>query len=99
MMPPPIQIIADVAASRGITMAALRAPGRKGGAPMFEARSEAARRLRTERGLSLNQIGRYLGGRHHTVVLRMIDEAFRQRTIAKNIGRLKELRRQLKASR
>lgn len=83
MMLPAIQLLADVAAAHGVTLQALRAPGRKGGARMKQARQEAARRLRHERGLTLNQIGRFLGGRHHTTIMRMIDDCVRERCLRK----------------
>lgn len=76
-------LLAEVAAIHNVTVEQLRSPGRKGGTPMFDARSAAAKRLRTERKWSLNQIGRLLGGRHHTVILRMVDDQYRQKTIAK----------------
>ena len=47
---------------------------------MFAARSEAACRLREERGLTPGQIGIMLGGRDHTTIMRMIDSAFRKKT-------------------
>ena|ERR1700722_9686529 len=97
---PSLQVLAEVAAAHGITMELLRGRVRglsdklKGPSQsmLFAARQDAARRLRTERGLSFKQIGRFLGGRDHSSVIRMIDENYRQRHIARNTRRYAEQR-------
>lgn len=78
------QILRDVAEAFGVSLELLRAPGRVGGAKLFDARCVAARRLRNERGLTLNQIAGYLGGRDHTSIIRMVDETYRQRHMARH---------------
>jgi chromosomal replication initiation ATPase DnaA len=75
-MNPSIQILREVAACHGITLSQLRAPGPR----MFAVRKEAARRLRDERGLSLNKIGYYLGGRNHSTVHAMLNEEYREKS-------------------
>jgi hypothetical protein len=97
---PSLQVLAEVAAAHGLSVGLLR--GRIKGLScklkgpsqimLFEARREAAKRLRTERGLSLAQIGRFLGGRDHSTVLRMVDDAYRQRHIARMARRHTEQR-------
>lgn len=85
--PSATRIIADVAKAHGFTSDQLRARGKTGGNPIYEARREVARRLRNEWKLPLRKIGQYLGGRHHTVILRMIDEEYRQKTMRKASAR------------
>jgi chromosomal replication initiation ATPase DnaA len=92
MMPPAIQVLADVAAAHGLTLQELRAPGRKGGTPLFLARRDAARRLRDERGLSAAQIGRFLGGRDHSTIYRMLDDDYRQRHMTRIAARQRAMR-------
>lgn len=62
-------IVRTVAAQAGLSVGALQGPGRRGRDPVDRARQRAvfiARRLRPE--LSLNQIGRQLGGRDTTSI-------------------------------
>ena len=94
MMPPAIKILHEVATAHGFTLAEIRSPSRKGGIPMFNARREAARRLHTERHLSLSMIGRFLGGRDHTTIRRMLDDDLRQSSI--DDQRRKRLEKQTK---
>jgi chromosomal replication initiation ATPase DnaA len=84
MMPPAIRILHEVATAHGFTLAEIRSSDKKGGDPMFKARSEAARRLRAERGLPLSMIGRFLGGRDHSTIRRMLDDEVRQTSIAES---------------
>lgn len=90
---PSLQVLAEVAAAHGFAVTVLRSNWR-GPAKLFAARRDAAKRLRTERGLSLNQIGRFLGGRDHSTILRMIDDDYRHRHIARNTRRYAEQRSQ-----
>ena len=88
---PSLQVLAEVAAAHGFAVTVLRSNWR-GPAKLFYARRDAAKRLRVERGLSLNQIGRFLGGRDHATILRMVDDEYRQRNIARNVRRYAEQR-------
>ena len=90
-------ILCQVAEKHGITTSELRAPGRSN-PEMFLARSEAARRLRDERGLTLCQIARMLGNRDHTSILRMVNEPYRQQSLAKVRKYAKEWRRKRASS-
>lgn len=88
---PATAILIEVATKYGILLCELRARGRgpryrwyrqRGDRmTMFKIRQEAACRLRNELHLSLNTIGRLLGGREHTSILRMVSETRRQRHI------------------
>jgi chromosomal replication initiation ATPase DnaA len=89
---PSLQVLAEVAAAHGFSVMVLRSNWR-GPSQLFAARQEAAKRLRTERGLSLNQIGRFLGGRDHSTVLRMVDDDYRRRQMARMTRRDAEQRR------
>ena len=86
-LPPRIAIMVEVAAKYRITLSELRAPGRgpryrwykkSNRISMYQIRQEAARRLRSELGLSFPVIGRLLGGRHHTTIMTMVNENRRQ---------------------
>jgi chromosomal replication initiation ATPase DnaA len=67
---PPDQIIYRVAKSHGVSFADIKGNSRK---QMYVlARQEAAYRLRTERGLTLQQIGKLLGHKDHTTILHAI---------------------------
>ena len=92
MMLPLIRVLAEVAMQHDIPIDLLRAPSRIGGMRAFEARCHAAKRLRFERGLSLNKIGALLGGRCHTTILYMVRDEFRQRKLAMNRVRAARVR-------
>jgi len=67
---PPDQIIYRVAKSHGVSFADIKGTSRK---QMYVlARQEAAYRLRMERGLTLQQIGKLLGHKDHTTILHAI---------------------------
>lgn len=82
MMPPAIKILHEVATAHGFTLAEIRSLSQKSDIPLYNARCEAARRLHAERNMSLSMIGRFLGGRGHTAIRRMLDGELRQKTIA-----------------
>jgi chromosomal replication initiation ATPase DnaA len=75
MMPPNVTILSEVAAAHGVTLAKLRS--REGKNLLYPARVEAAKRLRDERGLSQQQIGKMLGGRCQQTILRMVNDVYR----------------------
>ena len=76
-----IEILREIAAEHSVTLSELRSRKRLNG--LTAIRRIAAKRLRTERKLSLNQIGLLLGGRNHSCIYRMIDDAYRERHMAR----------------
>jgi hypothetical protein len=78
--PDAMTIIGEVAAKYGITSELLRSKVHPIG--LREARFATYRRLRDERMLSLNQIGRLMGGRDHTTIIHGLRDDRRQRDIA-----------------
>lgn len=67
---PPDQIIYRVAKGHGVSFADIKGTSRK--QKYVLARQEAAYRLRMERGLTLQQIGKLLGHKDHTTILHAI---------------------------
>lgn len=71
-MTPGRKIVAEVAALHGVSVREITAPAYSEGvrvAAVVRARQHAMAEMRTRLGYSLPQIGRVMGGRHHTTIM------------------------------
>lgn len=73
MASPMDRIAAEVCAERAVTLDELRGPGRF--TEYVAARVRWAQRVRAETRYSLTQMGRWLGGRDHTTIVHMLQNA------------------------
>lgn len=72
------EMVAEVAAEHGVTVAALRGPGRS--RRLAWPRQEAMLRCREEIGYSYRRIGRFFGDRDHTTVMHGCEAARARRS-------------------